>query len=109
MPKKKNPPADCDLSGTCGQIAFACGVAVSTAARWKAEAGMVTQRGSQGVRRANVGLWGLVTKADWEKGYSHVGQLMGVTPQAVHQMRGRLIKEGQALPKMRRGRPRRTV
>lgn len=105
MPPKKSPPPDLDLTQTCRQIADLCGVAVSTAYRWKKTAGIQMRRGARGVQRVSLGLWGKLERKDWEKGYSHVGRLMGVSPQAVHQMRSRLVKAGHDIPKQPRGQP----
>ncbi|RYD30451.1 MAG: hypothetical protein EOP86_19915 [Verrucomicrobiaceae bacterium] len=105
---KLTPPTDCNLTHTCREISERHGVSLATAHRWKTQAGIPMKRGGRGVRRASLGLWGKLRRSDWEKGYPYVASLMGVSRQAVHQMWERLAREGQELPKLKRGRPRKT-
>ena len=95
----KPPPPDCNLNLTCRQIAAIHGVGVSLAWRWKKAAGVPMRRGGKGIHQYSLRLWGMLSRADWEKGYPNVGRLMGVTPQAAHQMRKRLVKQGHDIPK----------
>lgn len=104
MPLKIGIPSGCDLTLTCHQIARIYGVSPSTAYRWKKAGEVPMRRGSRGVREMSLGLWQLLKRSDWEQGYPHVGRLIGVSPQAVHQMRERLVKAGYDIPKLPRGR-----
>ena len=94
MSEKIPPPASCDLTLPCRRIAEIAGVSPATAYRWKKAAGIEMRRGGRGVQNRSVKLWGLLSAGDWEKGYEHIGRAMGVSRQAVCQIRKRLIRDG---------------
>ena len=105
MPARVPLPTDADLSRSCREIATAHGVSMSTAHRWKAREGLTSKRERSGLQPASIESWGLISKADWMKGYGHVGKLMGATRQAAHQMRDRMLQAGYEIPKRKPGRP----
>ena len=105
MMPRRNPPPDCDLTRSTQEIMQVYEVSRAVVYRWKREKGLVLRRGARGVRRVSLGLWGGLSDNDWKQGYSHVAWLMGVSPQAVHQMRTRLVKAGYDIAKPPRGRP----
>ncbi len=69
-----------------------------TVYRWRREAGISIRRGPHGVHRASLALWGMLTDEDWKKGILHVSKLIGVSQQAVWQMRQRMVRAGYNLP-----------
>ena len=98
MPLKKNPPPWCDLHLSSNQLAKLYGVSTSTAYRWKKKAGIPMRQGLPGAQAAILGKWSDVTTEDWAMGYAHVRRLVGVSLQAVQQMRKRLLAAGRLLP-----------
>ena len=95
MPDKLEIPPDCDLRMQTRQLVRQFGVSEATIRRWKARAGLSMSPGNQrGVKPRSVAAWTAISEEDWSKGYTHVGALMGVSRQAVCQIRKRLIRDG---------------
>jgi len=103
MRPKITPPPGCDLSLTSRKLAEIYGISAATAYRWKRDAGIQMRPGPRGISERNVKLWGHLSARDWKQGYARIGRVMGVSPQAVCQMRRRLLAAGHNIPGLKWG------